>query len=56
MKKKLSKKQRIEKKLEHVETWNQGFEYGFQMGYEKGFKEAAEQMHRNVLKFAHRGR
>jgi flagellar biosynthesis/type III secretory pathway protein FliH len=53
--KKPNKAAREKRKAERAEIYEQGFNHGYTMGFAQGSKQTAEQMQRNVLKFAHRG-
>jgi hypothetical protein len=51
----MGKVEREKRRAVHASTWAEGFEHGYLMGYEQGAKDTAEQVNRNVLKWAHRG-
>lgn len=41
-KRKLSKQQREEKRIQHANTFKYGFDHGYNLGYEIGLREASK--------------
>jgi hypothetical protein len=42
-KRKLNKRQREQKRIEHANTWNEAFTFAYNLGYEQGKKDGRKE-------------